>query len=124
MTDPGTRAAYDAVAALYADTFRNVLDELPLDRALITAFAEPVRGTGGPVADLGCGPGHVTAFLASLGLPASGIDLSPEMIARAREDHPAALLRNAGLTEAARLVREPTDLERFPAGHLLYRKPA
>lgn len=45
-------------------------------------------GGGGPVADLGCGPGRVTAHLDSLGLSASGIDLSPAMIDVARRTHP------------------------------------
>ncbi|TDC66728.1 class I SAM-dependent methyltransferase [Actinomadura sp. GC306] len=207
MTEPAIRAGYDAVAALYADMFRDVLDDLPLDRALLAAFAELVRGGGAPVADLGCGPGHVTAHLASLGLPAFGVDLSPEMVALARADHPglrfaegtmtaldlpdaglagilanysiihldpaevpvafaefhrvlapgghvliafqtcdgdvpvpfdhkvvrayrwppgrlAALLRDAGLPEVARLVREPGEHDRFPAASLLLRKPA
>jgi SAM-dependent methyltransferase len=84
-----TRAAYDAVAALYADLFRNALDDAPLDRAVLAAFAEQVLATGGgPVADLGCGPGQVTAHLVKLGLSAFGVDLSPEMIALARRDFP------------------------------------
>ncbi|NKZ03630.1 class I SAM-dependent methyltransferase [Actinomadura latina] len=87
MTETATRAAYDAVAVLYADMFRDVLDDLPLDRSLIVAFADLVRDRG-PVADLGCGPGHLTAFLHSLGLDASGVDLSPGMIAQARADNP------------------------------------
>lgn len=87
MTDAATRAAYDAVAGLYADMFRDHLDGLPIDRALISAFADLVRGRG-PVADVGCGPGQVTARLHALGLDASGVDLSPAMIARARADHP------------------------------------
>ena len=33
--------------------------------------------------DVGCGPGHVTAFLAGLGLDAAGIDLSGQMVAQA-----------------------------------------
>ncbi|MFG2090504.1 MULTISPECIES: hypothetical protein [unclassified Spirillospora] len=54
MTDPVTRTAYDAVAALYADTFRDVLDALPLGRALITA-SWPRAGTS-------CSPSrHATA---------------------------------------------------------------
>ncbi|QKW38106.1 class I SAM-dependent methyltransferase [Actinomadura sp. NAK00032] len=87
MTETDTRTAYDAVATLYADMFSDSLDGLPLERAMLTAFADLVRGKG-PVAELGCGPGHVTAFLHSLGLDASGLDLSPAMIARARADHP------------------------------------
>ncbi|MFE9133631.1 class I SAM-dependent DNA methyltransferase [Streptomyces sp. NPDC007355] len=84
-----TREAYDAVASTYADLFRDTLRDRPLDRAILGAFAEAVRaGGGGRVADLGCGPGHVTAHLAGLGLDAFGVDASPAMIALAREAHP------------------------------------
>lgn len=40
------------------------------------------------VAEIGCGPGRITAHLAGLGLDVQGIDLSPEMIAQARRRHP------------------------------------
>ncbi|MBT2383384.1 class I SAM-dependent methyltransferase [Streptomyces sp. ISL-11] len=84
-----TADAYDAVAALYADLVRNWLDQQPLDRAVLAAFAESVRAAGaGPVAELGCGPGHVTTHLRSLGLDAFGVDLSPVMIDLARQAHP------------------------------------
>jgi SAM-dependent methyltransferase len=84
-----TRTAYDAVAVRYAELFGDHLADLPLDRALIAAFAELVRAAdAGPVADLGCGPGRVTAHLRSLGLTAFGVDLSPVMIDLAREAHP------------------------------------
>ncbi|MFD4676028.1 class I SAM-dependent methyltransferase [Lentzea sp. NPDC058450] len=62
-----------------------MLDTRPLDRAMLAAFAEL---TENPVADLGCGPGHLTAHLKSLGLDAFGLDLSPEMITIARAAHP------------------------------------
>jgi SAM-dependent methyltransferase len=84
-----TRSSYDALAADYAERFRDELVPRPLDRAMLTAFAEFVRAAdAGPVADIGCGTGRVTAFLAGLGLPVSGIDLSPQMIATARREHP------------------------------------
>jgi SAM-dependent methyltransferase len=84
-----TRRSYDAVAADYAERFRDELADRPLDRAMLGAFAELVRATaGGPVADVGCGTGRVTALLADLGLQASGIDLSPQMVATARREHP------------------------------------
>jgi SAM-dependent methyltransferase len=97
MTDTETRAAYDAVADLYADTFRDMLDGLPLERGLLAAFAELVPD-GGKVADIGCGPGHVTDHLHGLGLDVSGIDLSPEMIARARADHPHLRFAEGSMT--------------------------
>ncbi|WP_067814980.1 class I SAM-dependent methyltransferase [Actinomadura kijaniata] len=84
-----TRAAYDAVATLYAELFRDSVEGHPLDRALVTAFAEHVRDAdAGPVADLGCGPGGVTARLASLGVTAFGVDASPAMIELARRQYP------------------------------------
>lgn len=89
-TEPrDTGAAYDAVATLYAEMFGDVLDTRPLERGLLAAFAELVRDHGaGPVADVGCGPGHLTAHLHDLGLTAFGVDLSPAMVALARRAHP------------------------------------
>ncbi len=86
MTIQDIRSAYDAVAAEYADMFRTELDHRPLERALLAAFAESVGEL--PVADLGCGPGRVTAHLRDLGVSAFGVDLSPAMVAIARRDHP------------------------------------
>ncbi|MGW5868568.1 class I SAM-dependent DNA methyltransferase [Streptomyces sp. NPDC055239] len=84
-----TADAYDAVAVLYDELFRDALDARPLDRALLAAFAELVLTNGaGPVAELGCGPGQVTAHLRDLGLNVSGVDLSPAMIDIARENYP------------------------------------
>lgn len=40
------------------------------------------------VAELGCGPGRVTAHLRDLGLDVFGVDLSPVMIDLAREAYP------------------------------------
>lgn len=84
-----TRASYDVVAADYSARFGAELDDKPLDRAMLAGFAELVRAAGGgPVADVGCGTGRVTAHLHGLGLPVSGIDLSPQMIAQARRLYP------------------------------------
>ncbi|NXY92946.1 class I SAM-dependent methyltransferase [Streptomyces sp. BR123] len=88
------RASYDAVAVDYARLFGSDLEGRPLDRAMLAAFAECVRGEGGGgpagrvVADLGCGPGRITAHLDALGLRAFGVDLSPAMVAVARRTYP------------------------------------
>jgi SAM-dependent methyltransferase len=37
---------------------------------------------------VGCGPGHITAYLHQLGVDTFGIDLSPAMIDLARRDYP------------------------------------
>ncbi|MET0235643.1 MAG: class I SAM-dependent methyltransferase [Kibdelosporangium sp.] len=89
MTEPAyvsaTRTSYDTAAASYASYTRTLLDALPFDRAMLGAFAELVDG---PVADLGCGPGRITRYLADLGAKAFGIDLAPGMVAIAQRDHP------------------------------------
>src|SRR5690242_14421567 len=82
------RASYDTVARRYADEISRELVAKPVDRALYALFAELV-GTGEPVGDVGCGPGHVAAYLAGLGLRPTGVDLSPVMIEVARERYPA-----------------------------------
>lgn len=83
MSDGGwlveTRTSYDTVASSYADLVRGWLAGDPHDRAVFSLFAELVQqGGGGPVADLGSGPGHVAAHLHGLGLDVVGIDLSQE----------------------------------------------
>ncbi|WP_405821424.1 methyltransferase domain-containing protein [Streptomyces sp. NBC_01390] len=84
-----TRASYDAMAADYTERYADHLADLPLDRALVAAFAELVRAQGpAPVADIGSGPGWVTARLHALGVPVFGVDLSPRMVALARRAHP------------------------------------
>ncbi|MCX5192666.1 class I SAM-dependent methyltransferase [Streptomyces sp. NBC_00249] len=214
MTDTShvstVRASYDAVAVDYARLLRGALEAEPLERAMLGAFAECVRADGGgAVADLGCGPGRVTAYLDDLGLRAFGVDLSPAMVAVARRTYPglrfevgrmgaldvadgalggvlawhstvhtppaelpsvfaefarvlapgghvliafkagderrrlehayghpvdldvywtppdliAGLLSGAGLTEVARLVRQPGPAEKCPQAFLLFRKP-
>ncbi len=83
-----TAASYDRVADEYAVQFFGELAHKPLDRALLDVFAAEVRGLG-PVADIGGGPGHVARYLVEHGVDARGIDLSPAMVARARQLSPA-----------------------------------
>lgn len=97
-----TRASYDEVAASYADQMRDVLDgaETVYERAALALFASMVRDSGGGlVADLGCGPGHVTAHLRELGIDAFGIDLSPSMIDVARRDYPGLRFEEGSMTD-------------------------
>ncbi|MFD3564757.1 class I SAM-dependent DNA methyltransferase [Streptomyces sp. NPDC058686] len=94
-----TRAAYDAVAVDYEKLLRDELRAKPLDRAMLAAFAELVQGPGtGPVADLGCGPGRITAHLHSLGVDAFGIDLSPEMVEVACRTYPGLRFEEGSMT--------------------------
>lgn len=91
-TSSSLSTSYDQVAAEYAARIADELPGKPLDRALLHAFAEQI-GALGAVCDVGCGPGHVAAFLAALGLAVEGIDLSRGMIAQARQRFPALAFR-------------------------------
>jgi len=95
-----TRTSYDTVAVSYADQLRDALAREPYLRAALALFADQVRAAGGgPVADVGCGPGHVTAYLHELGIDAFGIDLSPMMIDVARRDHPHLRFEVGSMTD-------------------------
>ncbi|MFD7450547.1 class I SAM-dependent methyltransferase [Kitasatospora sp. NPDC059827] len=90
-----TADAYDALAERYADHVKDGLARLPLDRSFVAAFADLVRenvanasGSAPMVADLGCGPGYLTAALREWGLDAFGVDLSPALVAIARRTYP------------------------------------
>ncbi|KUI28022.1 hypothetical protein AU196_05575 [Mycobacterium sp. IS-1742] len=82
----GAREAYDAVAAAYDAALADELDAKPLDRALLTAFVD-LTGPG-LICDIGCGPGHITRFLAQRHAEVLGLDLSPAMIDIARRRAP------------------------------------
>lgn len=69
-------SSYDTVATKYASRFGDELDHKPRDRELLEALA---RSVGDPVADVGCGPGQIGAFVRQRGRRVIGIDLSPEM---------------------------------------------
>lgn len=92
------RRSYDQVAQEYLAHLRDELDYKPLDRALLSAVLEET-GTGddGVVADLGCGPGHVAAWIARAGAQVVGIDLSPGMVRLGRENYPQVEFRQGDL---------------------------
>jgi SAM-dependent methyltransferase len=94
------RVSYDTVADSYSDQMREALGREAYLRAALALFGELIRAAGGgPVADVGCGPGHVTAHLRELGLDAFGIDLSPAMIDVARREHPGIRFEVGSMTQ-------------------------
>jgi SAM-dependent methyltransferase len=96
------RDSYDSVADNYVDMVaRTSLGDIRLQpwlRAAMDVFADAVVGLG-PVLDVGCGPGTVTAYLAERGLDVSGVDLSPRMIEHARRLHPKCTFSVGSSTE-------------------------
>ena len=84
--DARVRSSYDEVAAAYADHLVEELAGLPFESWLLERVLQHVDG--GPVVEVGCGPGHVTAHLAAGGADALGLDLSPGMVEEARRRFP------------------------------------
>lgn len=76
----GVREGYGEWAATYEDTVLDVMDLRLLGR--LSTVDWPAAGTA---VDLGCGTGRVGAWLRETGFGAvDGIDLTPEMLDRAR----------------------------------------
>lgn len=84
------RDAYDDRAQEYTLLNLGELERVPFDRERLDAFADLVGPVTGPVADVGCGPGHIVDHLAKRGVTATGYDLSPAMIGEARRRFPAS----------------------------------
>lgn len=78
-------AAYSERAAEYVDVCGTLESVHPDDRALISAWARTLTG---PIVDAGCGPGHWTRLLASLGIDVEGVDLSETFVDHARRQSP------------------------------------
>jgi SAM-dependent methyltransferase len=86
------RDVFDRAAASYVrlvGTEMSSATELPVDQSWLVEFVElTTRRAIGRVADVGCGPGRVAAFLADRGLDVIGVDVSRAMLAVARTAHP------------------------------------
>jgi SAM-dependent methyltransferase len=80
-------ASYDNIAREYAENLYGELAGKPFDREILDRFAARLQSAG-PVCDLGCGPGQIARYLRDRNVEASGIDLSPGMVAEARRLNP------------------------------------
>ena len=76
--------AYGAMAERYIELIR--CTPMPADDLAIIARHLSIRP--GAVLDVGCGPGHLTAYLRSLGVDAFGLDQVSEFIDHARVSYP------------------------------------
>ena len=98
--DARVRSSYDAVAADYADHLVDELRGLPFETWLLDRVL--AHAGGQPVVEVGSGPGHVTAYLADGGADATGIDLSPAMVAEARRRFPGPTFEVGDLRRLSR----------------------
>lgn len=102
--DDKVRATYGAVAATYADNLTDELEQLPFEAWLLRRVVD--LAAAHPVVEVGCGPGHVTHFLAEAGADASGLDLTPEMVEEARRRYPDVRYDVGDLTRLMRPVND------------------
>jgi SAM-dependent methyltransferase len=82
-TEQRQHALYAAVAHEYDDVFPRHVAEHYIDKR--TNLIKALLPFGGLVLDVGCGTGQLGAAIASEGYDVFGVDLSPSMLARARE---------------------------------------
>ena len=132
-----TREGYAQWAETYEDTVKNDMDLWLLNEVKTVAWAQVGRA-----ADLGCGTGRTGAWLAAHGVRhIDGVDLTPEMLERARGRGVFASLRTGDvgatglptadyelittslvdehLADLAPLYRESARLARPGAAHVL-----
>lgn len=96
MRGTTVQQAYSGLSDVYIDLFASGDHEHPDDLALVDRH---LGSLSGPLLDLGCGPGHLTARLRSRGRDVTGIDLVPEFVAHARRAKPTARFEVGSLTE-------------------------
>lgn len=96
--DTQTVHAYDTRAAAYAQEWHT--QPAPGDMyALLERYFKP-----GPTADVGCGAGRDTAWLAAHGYDACGFDASEGLLEAARALHPGLRFEHAVLPELANVA--------------------
>src|SRR3954447_22693223 len=90
------RDAYSSMSRQYISLFDGGWTDDEDDTALVRRHLAGLRG---PVLDLGCGPGHWSAYLHSLGADVTGVDLVREFIAHAQATHAGPTFRLGSMTE-------------------------
>jgi uncharacterized protein YceH (UPF0502 family) len=100
IRDARVLSSYEAVAGAYADQLADELTGLPFETWLLDRVA--AHAARQPVVEVGSGPGHVTAYLAGDGADATGIDLSPAMVAQARQRFPGVSFEVGDLRQLSR----------------------
>ena len=106
--------AADAVQRYYAAAAPHERDRLLtpegcLERVLTTRLLEPHLGEPGVALDLGGGTGPYSVWLAELGWDVTLADLSPDLLAVARDELPPGTVREVVEVDARDLSRWPTD---------------
>jgi SAM-dependent methyltransferase len=96
VSEQSVRDAYSSMSEQYIALFDGDWQAHVDDTALVRGH---LAGLNGTVLDLGCGPGHWTAYLHSLGVDVTGVDLVPEFIDHARTSFTGPEFRLGSMTE-------------------------
>ena len=91
------RDAYSSLSGQYVGLLDGGWPDDEDDPALVRRH---LTGLAGPVLDLGCGPGHWTAYLHFLGVDVTGIDPVPEFIAYARATYAGPVFRLGAMADS------------------------
>ncbi len=117
--NPDVTAAYSRMADLYIERFGSADSVHPDDLAFLRRH---LAGLPGRVLDAGCGPGHLTAWLAAGGCDVVGLDRVTAFLDHARATHPTCSFRYGSLAE---LDDEPGSLDGILAwGSVIHLPPA
>jgi SAM-dependent methyltransferase len=77
---------------------------LPAEVIILARYREALAGR---VLDAGCGAGRLLGYLRALGGEVHGVDISPEMVARARLRHPGIDVRVGDLADLPAVISGP-----------------
>lgn len=119
--ESAAQRGYDDMAELYTNHVALEMTVPSIVRSALDAFALRVQKHGGLVADVGCGPGHVTAYLAERGLDIFGVDNSPALLEIARASQPDIRFE---IGQLASLPVEGGSLQAVVAKHSIIHTPA
>jgi SAM-dependent methyltransferase len=115
MTEPSTwvRMTQEdpAHSAAYIQRFRDLAAQ-GMDLVGEARLVDAMLRRGSRVLDAGCGPGRVGGHLAEVGHDVVGVDVDPELIAAAEQDHPGPrwLVGDLALLDLpSRGIAEPFD---------------
>jgi len=99
--DQRTLAAYEAEAGWIAQQYRSISTPMGLQQQMLAFFH-----AGESVADIGCGSGRDTAWLAEHDFSVVGYDGSPAMLAEARKYYPHLRFEQALLPDLRGIADE------------------
>lgn len=116
-----SRALWDAAAESFDEAPDHGLGDAAVRTAWSALLEAYVPSDGAAIVDIGCGTGSLSVLLAELGCRVTGIDLSPEMLARARAKAQAAGVDvTFQMMDAAFPQLEPEQFDMVVCRHLLW----